>query len=104
MKYIMFQNSDGRKIPFIFPNTFVHSQIAEVIKPLLFDKEVKIISAGDIKISIHNCSGNSSTLGVGVIKGDAKLIHEYDYFHGFPNETGINIPIEDLRKIFNEDK
>lgn len=91
MKYIMFQDVDGRKIPFIFPNNLVHSQVAEVIKPLLL-RNSKIVSAGEIKFSVKNCNGNSETLRVGVLKGDANIIHEYDYCFGFPNETGVEIP------------
>lgn len=93
MKYIMFQTKDGRKIPIIFPNFMVHSEVADKLKTIFsLTNSVKVVSAGEIKISVSNCSGKSETLGVGVRKGDATLIHEYDYFNGFPNETGVKIP------------
>jgi hypothetical protein len=94
MKYIMFQTEDGRKIPIIFPNFMVHSMVAERLKDIVsaMDSNPKIVSAGEIKLTVQNCNGKSDTLKVGVRKGDAKLIHEYDYFHGFPNETGVEIP------------
>jgi hypothetical protein len=90
MKYIMFQTKDGRKIPIIFPNLMVHSQVASKLNDLIPDAEV--ISAGEISLKVYKCYGHSTTLKVGVKKGDATLIHEYDYFHGFPNETGVKIP------------
>lgn len=87
----MFQTKDGKKIPIIFPNFMVHSMVAERLQDLTLDG--KIVSAGEIKIAVRNCNGNSESLKVGVRKGDATLIHEYDYFHGFPNETGVKIPV-----------
>lgn len=89
MKYIMFQTKDGKKIPIIFPNFMVHSMVAERLQDLTLDGG--IVSAGQIKISVSNCNGYSESLKVGVRKGDAILIHEYDYFHGFPNHTGVKI-------------
>ena len=93
MKYIILQTKDGRKIPIIFPDFMVHSEVANKIGEILsLTNSTKVVSAGEIKISVQNCSGKSETLGVGVRKGDATLIHEYDYFHGFPNTTEVKIP------------
>lgn len=91
MKYIMFQTKDGKKIPIIFPNFIVHSMVAERLVDLTLEPNCKIVSAGEIKIAVRNCNGNSESLKVGVRKGDATLIHEYDYFHRFPNHTGVKI-------------
>lgn len=97
MKYIMFRDKNGRKIPFIFPTTFVHSDVAKVLSDLI---DGRVVSAGEINISVDNCFGKSTTLGVGVIKGDAKSIDEHDYFFGIENTSGIDV--KTMRELFKK--
>ena len=101
MKYIMFQDCNGRKIPIIFPKNLVHQEVAEALEDLVVGSAGRIVSAGEISFEVIRCFGKSETLEIGVIKGDAKLIDEYDYFFGLPNETGISI--KELREKFRKE-
>lgn len=90
MKYIMFEDHTGRKVPVIFPNSMVHVMVAEAMSPLV--PMGRVISAGEAVIRVSHCGGDSETLGAFAAEDDATTINEYDYFYGLPNETGIKIP------------
>lgn len=93
MKYVMFDVAhveDGlvQKIPVIFPNTLVHSMVAEAIKPMLRASfrgtSVEASSAGDVHFSMTDvmCGGKSETLGLDSNAVDAKIIAWNDYTFG----------------------
>lgn len=91
MKYIMFKIKLGKdlekKVPIIFPNELVHSQVARGLMPHLreISDEVKIASAGDIIWPIGcniQTGGRSETLKTIANPDDGEDIAMYDYFHG----------------------
>jgi len=64
MKYIMFEDAEGRKMPVIFPELLVHADVAKVIQRAM-PNPVKIKSAGFVILGadVHT-HGESETLGV----------------------------------------
>lgn len=84
MKYIMFREiihgNLEHQFPIIFPDEFVHSDIAEFITN---NKKGSIpISAGFITFSEVDVSGESETLKLFANSDDEKTIEFYNYFHG----------------------
>lgn len=91
MKYIMAEVRQGsitRKVPLIFPNFLVHSEMARVFKHALFRHEVdevKFVSAGEYGPLFGAglaTMGKSETLGLASDPDDAKVIEMYEYLHG----------------------
>jgi hypothetical protein len=90
MKYVMFEVEMGnltRRIPFIFPNSLIHKDIAEfgirvLTKPEYKFDEVIVISAGNYDMISRIASGSSETLHMQALPEDSKTITEYDYSHG----------------------
>jgi hypothetical protein len=89
MKYIMFSITIGSiqfKVPIIFPNNLVHSEIAQAMLPV-FQRHFGecspvVISAGDYDPIDSVCYGKSETLKVSASPDDGKIILTYAYTHG----------------------
>ena len=88
MKYIVLRTkfkSITQLMPVIFPNHWVHSQVAASLIHMCGvkqNKEAEIVSAG-FWDSVNGCHGESTSLGVksrGV--EDTELIATHDYTHG----------------------
>ena len=89
MKYIMLKLSDERLVPVIFPNSLIHSEMANAVQSMLLqvhELTCEPVSAGDIQFSDVFCSGKSSTLKLDSRPSDAELIEGYDYNHGIDDE------------------
>ena len=80
MKYIMIETKFGQKFPVIFPNHFVHCEIAEVMTRLYGGK---VVTAGDCNIECHSTTGKSTSLDLESDEEDFNLINRVDYFHGY---------------------
>ena len=88
MKYIIYSVKSGEvthRIPIIFPNILVHSDVDKRIAHCLrrehgFDA-VKAIRAGECQVTAY-CSGNSETLGLESGDDDTNLINMIDYGGG----------------------
>lgn len=95
MKYIMLEMQIGedlyRLVPIIFPNTLVHSEVAEAfISSLEKDKFVaQVVSAGECTtlVSVNMDSYSVSLGGVVPNEGDESVINTVDYFHGISDES-----------------
>lgn len=83
MKYIVFKVNKPikREIPVIFPDEFVHSDVAAMF--MQNRPSMKVVAAGDMSSLTMVCSGKSETLkkkSRGIT--DMNLITTYDYLHG----------------------
>lgn len=68
MKYIVLETDEGQKLPIIFPEAFVHAEVADLMKRLcmisLNAKGVKVASAGFVGFrTMPLVSGESESLG-----------------------------------------
>lgn len=90
MKYVMIEVSLGgevaKLVPIIFPDFMTHVDIAKAGTEILANihrlNDVRVVSAGDIDLSLVECSGSSETLKTESNEEDAKVINSYDYVHG----------------------
>ena len=78
MKYIMMETEDGKRMPFVFPESVVHLHMAVLIKALmdLPKMPVKCVSAGFVSgiglgLTTH---GESESIGVASDPVDAAYI------------------------------
>lgn len=84
MKYIMLKTKAGQKIPIIFPEHMVHSEVASAItRSGQIPNVIGVDSAGYCKLDGVHCFGESSTLDLNHKMTDASIIQTYDYLHGF---------------------
>lgn len=75
MKYIILQDNNGGKWPFIFPDVCVHSDVATLAKQMLFwshSTSSEVYSAGQWDGT--TASGHSESLGVKSKPGDTAYI------------------------------
>ena len=91
MKYIVLEAKLGedlmQKIPIIFPNFLVHSDVAKYVAGLLIkqykrDPEITVASAGFINLKVEKCFGESETCKKAADLDDEFLINSYDYTAG----------------------
>lgn len=92
MKYIMFEKEIGKnlvqKFPFMFPNEFVHEDVAIVLQEHIgILKNAKVVNAGDYDSIYGNCSGESKTLKIKSDESDGDIILSIDYFHGIKDKV-----------------
>lgn len=68
MKYVMLEDTEGRKIPIIFPDHLVHADVAMVMCKLINTRQkvrVGPTSAGFISVGVDiQTHGESETLGL----------------------------------------
>lgn len=66
MKYIMFQDSDGRKLPVLFPDLMVHQYVAWGIERALVRQKLYVLptSAGFVTFNNVKTFGESETLSM----------------------------------------
>lgn len=92
MKYIMIQRTlsgldDDTVVmcPIIFPKELVHADVAEKITQLISecwpDREVTVVSAGEINITFGFVGGFSDTLGLESDMADDQVVSSIDYFN-----------------------
>jgi hypothetical protein len=78
MKYIMLEDTEGRKIPIIFPEHLVHDDMAKVVGSLLARSQKALtmpIGAGFIHLGTDiSVSGESETLSLQSREIDAAYI------------------------------
>lgn len=84
MKYIMYESKKlGQRLPIIFPNQFVHSDVDQAIKHLTMFKDLVAISAGELQLCPEPiCTGKSETLNLSSNDKDEIIIENHDYCHG----------------------
>jgi hypothetical protein len=85
MKYIMYEQDLGdikRKVPIIFPDSFVHRDINQMIKAHPNYRDLKPVSAGQCVIDCSGTFGDSETMNLESKKDDKEVIMAYDYLHG----------------------
>jgi hypothetical protein len=76
------QSGMSKKIPIIFPDFLVHSDVAKAMKRLTDLREAEIASAGFYDPISGDCHGKSETLEVSSDPEDGNIILRYEYFHG----------------------
>lgn len=85
MKYIVLRAA-GREFPVIFPNDFVHADVATALRESCdMLAKAEVVSAGETSSMnvAPGCVGKSSTLGVPSRgRADDDLIRMHDYLHG----------------------
>lgn len=84
MKYIIMAKDFGtviHRVPIIFPNTLVHSDVAVATANILTGYEP--VSAGEYDPVSGSCSGRSSTLGLEASDEDSSTILLNDYGAAF---------------------
>lgn len=94
MKYIMFGKlgRDGQmeRIPVIFPDRLVHSQVSLKILAAL-PRGFAPISAGSVNLGEIETHGKSDTLKLSPMDDDANVIATYDYLHGMVDNVPPSI-------------
>lgn len=67
MKYIMLETDEDMKLPILFPDAFVHANVAELMKRLtLFQLKAnrcEVVNAGFVSIADASVHGESESLG-----------------------------------------
>lgn len=94
-KYIMFQDErTGRLAPVIFPNEFVHDEMAEavIISGVGRPAFMRPISAGFLDLAVVSTRGHSETLNMQSRPEDARIINTHPYTSGI--ESGLEPRIE----------
>lgn len=91
MKYVMFRikstNGLNHEFPLIFPNVFVHSDVANAALTSIPElRNAEIVAAGECQISHCATGGNSVTLDLDGRDTDALHIRMMDYNHGITYE------------------
>jgi hypothetical protein len=81
MKYVMLEDSEGRKIPIIFPDALVHRDVAETFKLIITRttkgriKGLKFVSAGFVSVGTDVASfGESESMNLKSKETDAAYI------------------------------
>jgi hypothetical protein len=89
MKYVVIRvdhGDVGREIPVIFPESLVHSLVADAIMQMegVVEFKPRVVSAGEVFIDDGiDCLGGSETLGVKSRgRKDDILIRSINYMHG----------------------
>jgi len=91
-KYIMFQTTDGRCIPVIFPGTLVHADVARGMRAAALPRGAAVVSAGHIgTLHVTSTFGDSETLNVMSHPNDRDIINCHPYSNGLP-DTIPNLP------------
>jgi hypothetical protein len=104
MKYIMFENDQGSKIPVMFPDEIVHSDFAEYIQHYFSmnqDEYITPVSAGFVTVSAH-CSGKSETLELQSHVDDSMHITFHDGLKGQPLELMPDTIVRTLKNKMKE--
>lgn len=108
MKYIMFEteldNGLKQRIPIIFPDIMVHSQVARSIGHHFrreHDMDVTPVSAGFIRLGDCSVHGESETLKLSANSGDGQIIRNYWWSKGI-EEKSIDVPPELLNGLFGD--
>lgn len=89
-KYIMFDvtiSTTTWKMPIIFPDKLIHSDMAEcatIAIHLAIPKAiVKAVNAGTLnQLKVVSTDGDSETLNLKYNEDDATVINAYEYLHG----------------------
>lgn len=66
MKYVMMEDTNGGKVPIIFPDALVHVEVAELAAVLMGSsgRRVQAVSAGFVSLGLNiECHGESESLG-----------------------------------------
>ena len=93
MKYVILRCKYGedmpmKEVPIIFPEFMVHALIVEGMEPVLKAhgiRDSKVISAGELMVSVDGCHGLSTSIKPNVssrLTIDERLINSIDYTHG----------------------
>ena len=88
MKYIVIRTNDRgiiREFPIIFPNDFIHKDVADAVRLFPPCRRGVVVAAGELSsMEIDSaCHGRSTTLhATSRERTDDKLIRNHDYFHG----------------------
>ena len=102
MKYVMFENLLGHKLPVIFAEDFVHVNIADAVMKMVEDNgqlPVKPVSAGFITVDAK-CSGRSESLNMEVDVHDETYILYNDSLRTVPEAMipGLILELEENRR------
>lgn len=72
-----------RRMIIAFPNDLIHLFVGTVMKAACEEQwpeaDVKIATAGDIDLEVHETSGKSESLKLASEEGDARLLEASDY-------------------------
>lgn len=109
MKYVILKSvlaGQEQKIPIIFPNFLVHSDVAKYIAGNLIRQhgrpvDITVSSAGFINLGDVACHGESETCKVKSDPLDADVIQMHDYLFGIEGDPQVE---QVLRKLLKERK
>lgn len=105
MKYIMFENELGHKIPVIFPDKIVHADMAKSIAYMMVmqnDEFVKPVSSGLVSIKAK-VSGKSKTLNLESNDDDSMYITFNDSIGSLPLDIMPPTILKELRDQMKKD-
>lgn len=88
MKYILFEDAYGRKIPVTFPEVLVHADVATAMQNV---HPMRVVSAGFVLLKDVVVSGGSETLEVESREADAAYLEYGDSVAMMPEETVMQI-------------
>lgn len=78
MKYIMLETTDGKKLPVIFPNDFIHAEVEKYMVHCLLKHTEQLshaVSAGFVDVGLDTTThGESETLNLKAKGTDAAYI------------------------------
>lgn len=80
MKYIAYELSDGRRMPFIFPEVFTHAVVLKALDRILSDhlSHGQPVAAGNIEIKSALVWGQAEGIGLAADELDAAFLCEYE--------------------------
>lgn len=87
MKYVILEDHNGGKWPFLFPETLVHSEVAKGLENMMTSPS-QVYSAGFWEGRAH---GESESLGIKSKEGDTGYILFGESVKYMPPEMVINI-------------
>jgi hypothetical protein len=93
MKYIMFEDAEGRKVPVIFPENYVHVEVARAMQSRRISPvPVMPIRAGFVNLGTDvTVYGESETLGIKSKDIDAAFIMGGDAISMMPDIFALNL-------------
>ena len=104
MKYVMFENELGHKLPVIFSDDMTHKLVAQAIVKMNEESlqlPVKPVSAGFVSLEAK-CSGRSESLNMEPAEYDSVYIDYNDSLRAVP-EHGIKPLLKELKEISNHE-
>lgn len=105
MKYVMLETDNGAKLPFIFPESLVHSDMADILRFALCRNNIfaAVVSAGFVELEKCTTHGNSESLkGLAPAPVDAIRMQFGDAIAFMPDEI-VGVLAKQLKEVRNDE-